>query len=97
MDAERIARRILTATRRGQAQLTMSLPANLLARVHGVMPGTTARVMGLVNRLLPNEGAPGTGAASGMTLQGQPHPRLLDLATTWARNAAGRFLEDRPS
>ena len=94
MDAERIARRIVKATRRGQAQLTMSLPANILARVHGVMPGTTARAMGLVNRLLPNEGAPGTGTVPGMTLQAQPHPRLVDLATTWARNAAGRFLED---
>ncbi|MDQ6885043.1 MAG: SDR family oxidoreductase [Candidatus Dormibacteraeota bacterium] len=97
MDAERIARRILTATRRGEAQLTLSLPANVLARINGLMPGMTARTMDLVNRLLPNEGTPDGGAVAGTVLQRQPHPRLLDLATTWARNAAGRFLEDRPS
>ncbi|HEY0492011.1 MAG TPA: SDR family oxidoreductase [Candidatus Dormibacteraeota bacterium] len=94
MDAERVARRIVTATRRGEAQLTLSLPANLLARVNGVMPGTTARTMGLVNRLLPNEGDPAAGTRPGIDLQREPHPRLVDLATTWARKAAGRFLED---
>jgi NAD(P)-dependent dehydrogenase (short-subunit alcohol dehydrogenase family) len=97
MDAERAARRIVTAASRGEAQLTLSLPANLLARVNGVMPGTTARTMGLVNRLLPNEGDPSTGTRPGMDLQQEPHPRLVDLATTWARKAAGRFLEDSPA
>jgi NAD(P)-dependent dehydrogenase (short-subunit alcohol dehydrogenase family) len=94
MDAERAARRIVTAARRGEAQLTLSLSANVLARLNGVMPGTTAHVMGAVNRVLPNDGAPGTDARPGMELQREAHPRLVDLATTWARKAAGRFLED---
>jgi hypothetical protein len=88
---------MVTGARRGEPQLTLSLPANLLARVNGVMPGTTARTMGLVNRLLPNEGDPGTGTRPGIDLQQEPHPRLVDLATTWARKAAGRFLEDSPA
>ena len=93
MDAERVARRVVSATRRGQAQLTLSLSANLLARVHAIVPGTTARAMGAVNRLLPNETSPGRGTRPGIALQQEPHPRIVDLATTWARKAAGRFLE----
>jgi NAD(P)-dependent dehydrogenase (short-subunit alcohol dehydrogenase family) len=94
MDAERVARRVVTAARRGEAHLTLSVPANVLARVHGVMPGSTARAMGLANRLLPNEGSPSGEPRPGMELQQEPHSRLLDVATTWARKAAGRFLED---
>src|SRR5919206_367479 len=40
MDAERAARRIVTGMQRGRTEITLTLPAKLAVRVHGVMPST---------------------------------------------------------
>jgi NAD(P)-dependent dehydrogenase (short-subunit alcohol dehydrogenase family) len=53
MDAAAAARRIVRATIDGDAELTLTPQAQLLARVHGLAPGLTADVLGLVNRALP--------------------------------------------
>jgi short-subunit dehydrogenase len=53
MSARRAARRIVAAIRRGQAELILSPQARALATIHGVAPGTTADLLGLVNRVLP--------------------------------------------
>src|SRR5919108_1980645 len=50
MSAERAARQIVRATQCGTAECILSLPANILGRMHGLCPGTTANVLGLVNR-----------------------------------------------
>ncbi len=52
ISAERAAREIVTATRRGEAERILSLPANLLSGMHGLLPGPTADLLMLVNRLL---------------------------------------------
>jgi NAD(P)-dependent dehydrogenase (short-subunit alcohol dehydrogenase family) len=54
MNAERAAGQIISATERGTAERILSLPANLLARFHGLFPGTTSDLLGIVNRALPN-------------------------------------------
>jgi NAD(P)-dependent dehydrogenase (short-subunit alcohol dehydrogenase family) len=56
MDARRAARRILAASARGQTFLTVGLPAKLLRLLHGILPGTTGRLLGLANKLLPGPG-----------------------------------------
>lgn len=61
IDAREAARKIVAATRRGDAEITLTVPANLLARFHGLFPGLTADLMGLTNRLLP--GTDGIGAS----------------------------------
>ncbi|HSB77129.1 MAG TPA: SDR family NAD(P)-dependent oxidoreductase [Terriglobales bacterium] len=53
MSARRAARKIVGAIRRGQAELILTPQAKALALAHGVAPGTTSEVLGLVNRLLP--------------------------------------------
>jgi short-subunit dehydrogenase len=53
MSARWAARRIVNACIRGDAELVLSLPAKLAVRVHGLFPGATADMLGLVNRLLP--------------------------------------------
>jgi short-subunit dehydrogenase len=53
MSARRAARRIVAAIRRGQAELILTPQAKALAMLHGVAPGTTADLLGLVNRVLP--------------------------------------------
>jgi short-subunit dehydrogenase len=65
MSAERAARRIVEACRRGQAELVLSVPAKLAVLVHGLFPGATSDFLGLVNRLLPAPGGIGTQARTG--------------------------------
>src|SRR5207302_4043287 len=54
MSAGRAAKQIISATVTGRAERTLSTPANVLARFHGLFPGATADILGLVNRLLPH-------------------------------------------
>jgi NAD(P)-dependent dehydrogenase (short-subunit alcohol dehydrogenase family) len=94
MSAERAARQIVAATRRGQAERTLSLPAVLLARLQGLLPGMTADLLGLANRLLPPAEGAGRARARGMAVQARlepPHNRLLNALTTLGRQAAARY------
>jgi hypothetical protein len=91
MSAERAARQIVQATQRGAAECILSLPANILGRMHGLCPGTTANLLSLVNRLLPRaEGAPDT-STSGMEVQQRLRSPLLHLLTGLGRAAAHRL------
>ena len=54
MDVERAAREIVEALRAGEAERVLSLPAKLGALSHGLFPGFTAELLGLVNRCLPS-------------------------------------------
>lgn len=58
---ERAARKIVAATKRGQALLTLTTDARLLRGMHDIAPGTTTDLFGLVNRMLPKAGNDGTG------------------------------------
>src|SRR5947207_4543781 len=49
MAAERAARQIVRAAKRGEAERILSLPANLLASFHGLLPGATAGLLRLVH------------------------------------------------
>jgi NAD(P)-dependent dehydrogenase (short-subunit alcohol dehydrogenase family) len=53
VSAERAARRIVTALRRGDPELTLGLHAKLAARANGVAPGAVQALLGLVARALP--------------------------------------------
>jgi NAD(P)-dependent dehydrogenase (short-subunit alcohol dehydrogenase family) len=53
IDAERAARQIVDACRHGDPHLTITMQARVAAVVDSVAPGFMARVMMLVNRLLP--------------------------------------------
>jgi len=94
MDAERAARQIVAAARRGQAEKILSLPALLISLFHGVFPGTTSNLFGLVNRLiLPKPTGEGAALARGMDVHGRMDSRLLDAALTWTLKAAERCNE----
>ena len=53
IEAGEAARQIVAAIMRGDAEVTLGLPAQLLAGFHGLFPGLTSDIMALVNRLLP--------------------------------------------
>jgi short-subunit dehydrogenase len=59
MDANRAARQIVKAVQRGDSQKVLSVPANLLARVHGLAPSMTAAAIGIAGAwLLPKTASP---------------------------------------
>lgn len=97
MDAERAARQIVGAARRGEAERVLTVPATLLARFHGVFPGTTSQVMDLANRLVlpPPRGA--RTATPGHAVEHQSPSRVRNALTTMGRSAADRFNERGPS
>lgn len=91
MSARRAARQIVMATRRGEAERVLTIPANLLAVFHGLFPGITSDMLGLVNRLLPRgQGdqakTPGSEAAVNRT-------RTWNALTTLGRSAAREYLQ----
>lgn len=59
MDAAQAARQIIDATRRGDAYLTITWPAQVLAKANGVAPSLTGGVLALVSRVLPGSGPGG--------------------------------------
>lgn len=78
MSAPRAARRIVDATRRGEAEIILSPAARALATFHGVAPALTSRVMAIVNRFLPGTGATNPARYSGW----QSETRLSDSPLT---------------
>lgn len=95
MDAERAARRIVRALKRSEWEPTLSLPAQALARVHGLFPGAVIGALALVNRLLPRAGGAGA-TARGLELQRAAGAGALHVATSLGRAAARRFHEYPP-
>lgn len=91
MDAERAARRIVQAVKRGESEIILGLPANLAARFHGLFPGLTADLAGLANHLLPRADGPETSAERGMELYRRLSNPILDRAIGWTLSAARRF------
>ena len=53
MEADRAARRIVKALKRGKRTLTLTLPAKAAIAVHGVAPGVTIGLFDTVGRFLP--------------------------------------------
>ncbi|MGI8669040.1 MAG: SDR family NAD(P)-dependent oxidoreductase [Aridibacter sp.] len=53
VSAEYAANEIVNATKRGDAEIIISLPARILAGFKGIFPDTTADIMSLVNLILP--------------------------------------------
>lgn len=53
MQADRAARKIVEATRLGEAEVILTPQARLLAAFHGLFPGLTSDILSTVNRLMP--------------------------------------------
>jgi short-subunit dehydrogenase len=92
MSASRAARQIVAAARSGRAEKILSTPANLLARFHGLFPGTTADILGLVNRLILPSGH-GRERKRGRET-GALQSRWMAAVTLLGQMAARRFLQE---
>jgi len=91
MDAERAARQIVRAAKRGDAEAILSVPAWLLARMQALFPGTTADILARVSQLLPQPKADGQGIVRGHEALARTQSGLLHLLTRLGRSAAQRF------
>ena len=87
ISAESAARQILTACKRGEAEVVLSLPAKIAATTYSLFPNLTTDFLGLVTRLLPAPGGIGTRSAQGFESESSISPSVL---TTMGDNAAQR-------
>ena len=92
IQAERAARQIITATKRGQAQLVITTQAQLAVKFHELFPEATADILALVNRLLPGPGGIGKKQAKGKDSESALAPSIL---TALSERAAERNNEVR--
>lgn len=97
ISAERAAREIVAATRRGSAERILSVPASLLSRAQGLAPSTTGHLLTLINNAIlppPSETpggdtiSPGRDAAPDVPLR-----PAFDAATGLGQAAAARLNE----
>jgi short-subunit dehydrogenase len=97
MDAERAAKHVVEAIQRGDSVRCLGLTAALASRFHGVFPGTTVELLGLVNRLLPAPSSGSSGRVPGFQARDWLNSRLVNVATTLGQRAAERFNETTPT
>lgn len=80
ISAERAAAQIVEATKNGDAELIISIQAQILAKMNQIFPETTSEILGLVNRLLPSAGGIGEKRATGLESQSAISPSFLTTA-----------------
>lgn len=88
MSAETAARKILSACRRGDGEVLLSLSTKFAVFFHGLFPGLTTDLMTMVNKLLPGPGGIGTGSALGKDSESVLVPSWL---TALSEHAARRY------
>jgi short-subunit dehydrogenase len=79
MQAERAANQIISACKRGDAEVVLSIQAQLAVTFHSLFPGLTADLLGVVNRLLPGPGGIGTNRAKGSESESLLSPSWLTM------------------
>ena len=87
IDAEGAAKRIVRATKRGEAELILSLPANIAARLWPLAPGVAADLMSLFERVVMSTGerpVDATGRSADASIAAGPYAALR----AWQRRAA---------
>ena len=80
ISAERAAEQIIEATRRGDAELIVSVQAKLAATANALFPELTADIAGLVNRILPAAGGIGSSQRLGKDSDSYLSPSFLTAA-----------------
>lgn len=94
INAERAARQIIEACRYGNAELVISLQAQLAAKFNGLFPEAVAEITGLVNQILPSAGGIGKNIAVGKESTSFAAPSIL---TTLSDKASVRNNELKPN
>jgi short-subunit dehydrogenase len=77
MSAARAARQIIDACAKDKAEVVLSLPAKVAVKFHGLFPGATTDLLGLINRVLPAPGGIGKDARTGRQSFSKVSPSLV--------------------
>jgi len=77
MSAEHVARAIVAACKRGDAEVLSGWTTKLASTIHGLFPGLTSDVWGTVNRALPGPGGIRTMQAAGKHSETELSPSSL--------------------
>ena len=77
MQAERAARQIIDACKHGDAEIVLTIQAQLAVKFHALFPGLTQDLLGLINRVLPGPGGIGRKRAKGKDSQSELSPSWL--------------------
>jgi short-subunit dehydrogenase len=94
ISARKAARQIVAATRRGSAEVILSIQAQVLATFHGLFPGITTDIMGFTNRFLPGGEGAGTQRYTGKESE---TPSTQSFLTVLGRRAAKTYNEEASS
>ena len=94
ISAERAARQIVEACRRGKAELIITIQAQAAAKLYGLFPEAVAEITALVNRMLPGAGGIGTKKAAGKESTSFAAPSFL---TALSDRASARNNELKPN
>ncbi|MGH2415420.1 MAG: SDR family NAD(P)-dependent oxidoreductase [Microcystaceae cyanobacterium] len=87
MSAQKAARQIIAACKRGDAEVVLSLSAQIGEKFHALFPGLTANLLSWIDRLLPEAGGLGHASVTGKESHSDMSPSLL---TTLSDRAAQR-------
>ena len=95
MDAERAATKMVDAVLAGKPTVILSPLAKIGARVHGLAPATTVRLMSVASRLLPSAPVTGdpTATVPGSVADRRADSPLLERLIILGQRAAKRFNE----
>jgi NAD(P)-dependent dehydrogenase (short-subunit alcohol dehydrogenase family) len=77
--ARRSACRIVNASVRGDAEVVLSLPAIVATKVHGLFPGMTTDLLGLMNVFLPPPGGIGRDIRTGKQSSSSISPSWITI------------------
>jgi NAD(P)-dependent dehydrogenase (short-subunit alcohol dehydrogenase family) len=91
MDAERAARRVVDAAAAGRTEVTTTPPAVVASRLAPLAPATTARVLRMVARALPDTATGSAPTRPGAQVAERSPSRVRSALTTLGRRAANRF------
>jgi NAD(P)-dependent dehydrogenase (short-subunit alcohol dehydrogenase family) len=95
--ADRAARLIVRAARRGEAECTYPVSAVVAARFSGLFPSATTTALSLVDRLLPQPARQPAGSSPGAAIDAELDGPLLRAVTFLGRAAAKEYKQVPPS
>jgi short-subunit dehydrogenase len=87
MDADRAAHQIVEACVHGDSEVILTVPAKAAVKFHGLFPGITAGLLGMVHRLLPSANPADKKAKTGKQSFSEASPSWI---TTLNERAAER-------
>ncbi len=94
--AERAARIIVRAVRRGDAECSFPFPVTIAARLTSLLPGVAADALALVDRFLPAPPQHPAGTLAGAAVDATIDSPLFHIATALGRAAAEEYNQFPP-